>query len=303
MLGFCVHSSRPESAARAVAAVVFLCSAGIGGCDNFSFDVSSVQLREPDGGSPPRDTADTSDLGEPDGADVPDVDIPPPRNCEGALTNIDGCDPSDPSACGGSETCTPRPLNDRAVCVRDGEFGDGGRGSECELGGERRDCDAGLHCVDWTVTSDPRSTVCSSFCVLASGAGCAEDEFCTNPFGEDRLEGLGFCTERCDPADPDSCPANADCVLDPNYPEDTCKPEFRCISTVDAPDRAVGASCDRTNVPEDGCGDDLVCAPVGAEGGDVCVRPCSTETAEAVCEGAECVESEGPWEISFCDRL
>jgi len=277
--------------------LVLVLVSAICGC-NLYFDVSSVQLRGSDADTT-GDARDGRDGAGPDAGDTGRVDVPPPRECTADHSTIAGCDPSDPSSCDDSETCTPRPRNDRTVCVGNKDFGVKERGESCDVSSDRRDCAAGLHCVDWSVTSDPRGVICSKLCVLDSGWGCDDGTFCTNPLSEGRLDGLGFCTDRCDPTASGACPGNADCVPDPNYPAKTCFAEFRCISMVGSPDKSEGDTCERTEVPNEGCGSGLVCAPVRADSsGDLCVQPCQKDEE---CLDERCVDSGPPWSFSYCD--
>ena len=60
----------------------------------------------------------------------------------------------------------------------------------------------------------------------------------------------------------------------------------------------MGSSCDRNLLVNDGCPPELTCFPAGAEGGDVCVRPCATGSCPG---GTACLNGEEPWQaFRYC---
>ncbi len=300
----------------------------LGAC-NLNFDLNSVQLTNGasdtgadvdanisldtgPGDTSPADAADTSlgdtspsDTGTPDAdadatnvdADAtPDVSV---RSCAGNLGAIRGtCDPNRPSDCSATQSCSLRAvlINNQidrfeTTCANNSDFGTAQQGDSCT---SVSDCAPGLFCVNWP-SPDPRGRVCAKPCALQSGAGCDEaTEYCTNPFS-DKLSGIGFCTARCDPYTADACSVGQTCTPDYNYPDETCLPNFRCLSNLQTPTKAAGDTCSRANHETDGCAGGLICAPLS--GGDTCVQPCHDVSDCA--PNAECVDLDG-WNFKYC---
>jgi hypothetical protein len=216
-------------------------------------------------------------------------DPPAARNCTGNLGSVEGeCDPLACDGCNADHTCMLRLRFDNGVpdafvasCVEDTEIGDGMPDQSCESAG---DCGPRTLCVTWDAP-DPRSRVCSRLCDLESGHGCPSGYFCTNPL-EDTLGGLGFCTRSCDPLQ-DACGGSEVCAYDPNYPDQTCLREFRCLRNGGFSGKGQGDPCDAAALHENGCPPGFLCVPGSTS--TTCQKPCSSSNEcddPSTCQGA-----------------
>lgn len=246
------------------------------------------------------DAADTADTADADTADAPDNTL----DCRAEQGQIVGeCNPATQQGCNAGQFCTltlvitgGTPDRFEAQCQNRSAEGSQTVGQGCASGG---DCAEGLYCVSWEAP-EPRGHVCSKICDMNTGEGCSADELCTNPYG-DLLDGLGFCTPRCDPADTASCAGSSACAADPNYSADACLPEYRCLNNGGYTGKQVGDACDTSRLDLDGCPTDLVCAPApGDPTQEVCQRPCA---ADADCPtSGTCANGPSPWDFAkFCE--
>lgn len=155
------------------------------------------------------------------------------------------------------------------------------------------ECTDGSYCTSWE-KPDPRGRVCSKFCDLASGEGCSYNEFCTNPY-PDLLEGIGFCTPRCDPLDARSCPQGTACTPDFDHGTNSCHANFRCLQNGNATDKSAGSSCNPYALHQDGCPAGLVCID------NQCTQPCAT--TDDCADGFACRQAHAPWSSTrFCQQ-
>lgn len=212
------------------------------------------------------------------------------RNCGGNLGTVEGeCDPLSCEACDADQTCMLRLRFDGghpdafvASCLTDDEIGDGLPEQAC---GSAGDCGPRTLCVTWDAP-DSRSRVCSRLCDLATGKGCPDGYFCTNPL-EDTLGELGFCTRSCNPQDNSDCAGSEVCAYDPNYPNQTCLREFRCLQNGGFSGKGQGDPCDAAALHTDGCPTGFLCVP--DHSGDTCQKTCTSTNecdGQSSCQGA-----------------
>ncbi|MBA2663764.1 MAG: hypothetical protein H0U74_15865 [Bradymonadaceae bacterium] len=156
---------------------------------------------------------------------------------------------------------------------------------------QANECVGGAYCVGWELP-DARSRVCSRFCDMVTGNGCSDDAFCTNPYGE-LLEGVGFCTLRCDPLDARACPTGSSCTPDFDHPANSCHANFRCTQSGGHASKREASFCDPSKLHTDGCPAGLICM------GDRCSKPCATS---ADCPDSACRQAPAPWSYArFCE--
>lgn len=307
-------------AAWAVVGLLF-----VSACDGLNFDLAAVPF--PDGGDvdvelpdgdmaqpphdmPPSDAADVpdppdsgdlTDTGPPDDAgdvdvrDLPDApDMDAPSTC-GIPHPIDAtkCHPLEEGKCPENGLCNLAFVGTLQLsCLPRNTEGTLGRDAPCT---GASDCVEHLTCFNWSAPTDPdpRGRVCSQFCVLETNEGCGPDEFCTGTASVPDVEGIGWCTPRCDPYDADSCAMDQTCSIDFNYPGATCEPEFRCVRLTGA--KLEGEECGPgARVAE--CSHGLTCYEP-AVGDYQCVRPCQTD---ADCTSGTCGAPAGPWSLKWC---
>jgi len=309
-------------AATAVIAAVLTFTA----CDGLVVDVNTIPFAGADGGMdvdladadpdadadastppgdmPPDDAADLADIADmrdvrppPDGGDAGDVadgdvDVTPPMCAIPHDLDPTKCNPLEEGKCPENGLCNLAfVMGLQLSCLPRNTEGTLGRDAPCAGAG---DCVEHLTCFNWRAPTDPdpRGRICSQFCILATNEGCTVDEFCTGTASVPDVEGVGWCTPRCDPYDPDACPVGETCSIDFNFPGATCLPEFRCVELTDA--RVEGDECGPgMRVAE--CARGLTCYDVGASDYR-CVRPCDSD---ADCAGT-CGQPDGPWRLRRC---
>lgn len=222
--------------------------------------------------------------------------------------NQGSCDPVNETGCDfDSEHCTMTlvfsggtPSHFETTCDDKDDAGSLSEGESCSSGS---DCAEGLFCIGWD-SPDPRGQLCSRMCDRNTQEGCADDEFCAHPFIDDDsggpgIEGIGFCSERCSPADPSACDSGQRCTAHPGFPEGMCTPNFQCLNNGGSGGKSEGSECDRAELTQDGCPSGLTCAPVGEEGQDLCVEPCQSDSD---CADAACINAPDPWSpIRYCE--
>ncbi len=185
-------------------------------------------------------------------------------------------------------------------CLDPDTAGEVQEGEDC---GPSDRCDTDLYCIAWDGVG---STQCAEICRRQDHQGCAEDQYCLNPFNADdelTLEEMGVCHNRCSPQDDDACPGGRRCTADPVFPEGTCHANFRCMLSGGSSGKAEGDNCNRKSLHDDGCPSSLSCAPVGPEGQDRCVRPCRN-SEDCSSPEQECVNADSPWQaLRYCSPI
>ncbi|MBA2661452.1 MAG: hypothetical protein H0U74_04110 [Bradymonadaceae bacterium] len=297
------------------------------GCDLF-LDVDEVRLSwhftNPDtGGDAASDTADldtTNDIGDaleltdtrPSDVDASDVDIedePVAPLCPTDFGKLAAgiCDPVNQNGCQFGRFCQLvlfPPLKPHCILEDGTTIGSSQVYENCSS--ER--CAKGLFCVNWRNHTPPEvnDVTCARHCFLETGAGCTDDEFCTQRFSD--VEAVGFCVPRCDPYSDHvaQCGQGAACVPDASFlsaPSQTCHPNFRCLRNA-APAASVNykSSCNLVNLhlSSSGCPLERVCYPIG--GNQNCVKPCKTNAdCTDVAGHGTCRQEQGLFALSYCD--
>ncbi|WP_230470437.1 hypothetical protein [Lujinxingia vulgaris] len=224
-----------------------------------------------------------------------------PVACPGDVPPLTGdCDPVNQTGCAGSNACElrfvpPPTLEFRPSCQAIENLGDGQLGDSCEPG-TGTDCGPGLHCHSFD-PPDPRLAVCVKMCELATGAGCAEDEFCTLDDPDADYNGVGFCTKTCDLLATGACPAGQACAPNKDFPDLSCQPSARCLQNGGFSQKAEFSPCSVNNLHTNGCPADLRCMR-NANDNQRCLKPCDTF---ADCDGRACEPAPAPFaHLRFC---
>ena len=228
-----------------------------------------------------------------------------PQECAENQGQISGnCDFFADNDCGDGQFCSFQLGSGTFFqnCLNESSAGEVQEGQNC---GPTDRCDTDLYCIAWDGVG---STQCASICRREDHHGCADDQYCLNPFaadGELALEEMGVCSQRCSPQNDDACSGGLRCTADPAFPEATCHANFRCIFNGGSSGKSDGDSCDRANLHDDGCPTGLSCFPAGPDDQDICVRLCESSDD---CPGSgptqECVNADKPWQaMRYCSPV
>ncbi|RDV38478.1 hypothetical protein DV096_06570 [Bradymonadaceae bacterium TMQ3] len=134
-------------------------------------------------------------------------------------------------------------------------------------------------------------------CELTTGAGCAEDEFCTLDDSEADYNGVGFCTKSCDLLTAGACPAGQACAPNKDFPDLSCQPSARCLQNGGFSQKAEFSPCSVSNLHTNGCPTDLRCMR-DTNDNQRCLKPCDTL---ADCDGRACEPAPAPFaHLRFC---
>ena len=223
-----------------------------------------------------------------------------PVTCPGDVPPLSGdCDPVNQTGCAGNNVCflqhsgtfpprfTPRcgSLEENTGTIQQGERCSGSTS-----------CEPGLHCAPF-LPPDPRLAVCVKMCELATGAGCAEDEFCTLDDPDADYNGVGFCTKTCNLLATGACPAGQACAPNKDFPDLSCQPSARCLQNGGFSQKAEFSPCSVNNLHTNGCPADLRCMR-DANHNQRCLKPCDTF---ADCDGRACEPAPAPFvHLRFC---